>query len=68
MYIHVDTCTPKRTPVTLNVIGVEMLKIIYYQTARSDMNVGRFYQEKKIDLKVPEDYCIPVQGGVENCT
>ena len=32
------------------------------------MNVGKFYQKNKIDLKVPEDYCIPVQGGVEDCT
>jgi hypothetical protein len=33
-HMYPDTCTPKRTPVTLNVIGVEMLKII------SDCQIG----------------------------
>jgi hypothetical protein len=61
-----DTCNPERTPVTLNVIGVEMLKIL--SDCKIGYECGKFYQKNKIDLKVPEDYCIPVQGGVEDCT
>ena len=47
-HMYPDTCTSKRTHVTLNVIGVEMLRILSY------CKIG--YECLKIKKKVPEDY------------